>query len=257
MNVETGGLIGRYAAWLLRGSTERDLDSGWKELSFPFLDRHNDYLQVFVREDQDSLHITDDGRTIRDLRQAGYDLMAVTRRRRIAERILRGHGLDPGLLDKGELAVNAVNGEFPDKLQSLLLSMLAIDALAGTSPLNVAAMFKEDIEEWLRGIGARFEKGAHFQGKSGEGHDFDFVIPGAGRDPAKVLHAITNPDRTHVQSFTYEVMDTRAALNGDSPAFFAVLKDASVGKKQYLALLSQDIKPVRWGDRDYFAAKLT
>ncbi len=130
MNTETKGLVETYLAWLRERSSEREIEGGWHELTLPFLDRHNDHLLVYVRRGHDGLLITDEGRTIGDLKRVGCDLKASPKRRAIAEGILRGLGLDPDLLDQGEIKTAAVDGEFPGRLHRMLMSMLAIDGLA-------------------------------------------------------------------------------------------------------------------------------
>src|SRR4051812_19092854 len=125
MNTETKGLIEIYIDWLRERSSERELEGGWKELSLPLMDRHNDFLQVYARQESNGIRITDDGATIRDLKQVGCDLKSRTRRRMLAEKILKGFGLSPEILDSGVIVSTAVNGDFPWKLHGVLQSMLA------------------------------------------------------------------------------------------------------------------------------------
>lgn len=256
MAIDTINLIEAYLGWLRENATERDLDGGWKEITFPYLDRHNDFLQIFARQGRDGLLLTDDGRIIQDLKHAGCDLKAKTKRRGIAEKILRGLGLDPELLDDGKISTTAVNGDLPWKLHGLLMSMLAIDGLANASPPNVAALFKEDVREWLGDIGATVNQ-AVFTGRSGIQHEFDFLIPGKEGNPDQVLQAIGTPDRVHIQSFTYEVIDTREAQGQNALKFYAIFDDeAFPGKKQWETLSSNGIFPLKWASRSTIGKRL-
>jgi hypothetical protein len=258
MNTEENRLIELYADWLKERSTEREIEGGWTELTLPFLDRHNDHLRVFVRQGHDGLRITDEGRTIRDLGRAGCDLKAPAKRRLLAEKILKGLGLSSDLIDAGEIATIAVNGDFPRKLNSVLLSMLAIDGLANVSPSNMAAPFKEDVAGWLRAIGAHAVRGAKFTGRSGVQHEFDFQIPPTPTTPLRVIHSVAVPDKVHIQSLAYLVIDTREAIKNEGTAeFYAALNDSSpISKKQYLTLLSHEITPMKWSKRDEHARRL-
>jgi hypothetical protein len=67
MTSETKSLVDRYIDWLREKSSEEDLEGDWKLLTIPFLDRHNDALQVFVGPGHEGLRITDEGRIIRRL----------------------------------------------------------------------------------------------------------------------------------------------------------------------------------------------
>jgi len=257
MNTETNGLVERYVQWLREKSSERELDGGWKALTLPFLDHHNDHLEVYVRQESDGLRITDDGRIARDLKQIGCDLKVRTKRRAIAEKILKGLGFTPDLLDKGELTKTAVNGDFPQELHSILSSMLALDGLANTAQSSVVVPFKEEVANWFKSAGVHAEADARFVGHSGVSHEFDFQIPQTKIKRAKVVHSIAVPDRVHIQSFTYSVIDIRDELNGNSPEFYAFINDNVLkGKKQYLALLSHDIEPMWWSRRDEYLGKL-
>lgn len=256
MSTDTRGLIERYVEWLKQRSTEKELEGGWKALTLPYLDRHNDHLQIFVGEAHGGLRITDEGRTLQDLKQVGCDLRGRSRRRALAEKILKSSGLGPELIDDGEIATTAVNGDFPRKLHGALMSMLALDGLANVSPPNVSTIFEEDVAGWLRSIGAKFEREVQFVGRSGATHEFDFQFPGSQDRPARVLHTIAHPDKMHIQSFTYEVIDTREAMNGQSPEFYVLLNDlATFNKKQYLTLHANKINPMKWTNRVEHAKK--
>ena len=42
-------LLNDYRAWLVDKTTLRDVDGDWVEVTTPYLDRHNDALQIYVR----------------------------------------------------------------------------------------------------------------------------------------------------------------------------------------------------------------
>lgn len=256
MAIDTKNLVDAYLGWLRDNATERDLDGGWKEITFPYLDRHNDFLRIFARLDRDGLLLTDDGKTIQDLKHSGCDLKAKTKRRGAAEKILRGMGLEPALLDDGKISTTAVNGDLPWKIHGLLMSMLAIDGLANSSSPNVATLFKEEVHDWLGDIGATIKQ-AVYTGKSGAQHEFDFMVPGKGGHPDQIIQAISAPDRVHIQSFTYEVIDIREVEGQDKLAFYALFNDdAFPGRKQWLTLDSYGIHPLKWSNRSTIATRL-
>ncbi|WP_435005142.1 DUF1828 domain-containing protein [Tundrisphaera lichenicola] len=252
MKIDVKDLLKTYLEWLGTQASQEQLDGGWSSITLPYLDRHNDYLQVFIREEFEGVRITDDGRIIRDLANIGCDLKAVgTKRRRLASTILRGMGLDIDAIDTGEITTNAVNGDFAGKLHSVLMSMMAIDGLAVASPPNIAAIFKDDVVDWLRALNIDFQDGATYRGHSGNNHKFDFLVRSKTEGPSKILQVLSKPDRMHVQSFTYEVIDTLQAVQGVPPDFFALYSD-SQPLPQHLrnALYSHRIEPVQWSERD-------
>ena len=67
-------LVDNYASWLRDKSVLREIGSDFVEITTPFLDRHNDYTQIYVQRLNGSYLITDGGETIEDLRMSGCDL---------------------------------------------------------------------------------------------------------------------------------------------------------------------------------------
>ena len=43
-------LLGQYVAWLKDRTSLRQLND-WVEITTPYLDRHNDYLQIYARRE--------------------------------------------------------------------------------------------------------------------------------------------------------------------------------------------------------------
>ncbi|NLI62433.1 MAG: DUF1828 domain-containing protein, partial [Methanosarcinaceae archaeon] len=55
----------------------KTLDNGVFEITVPFLDRHNDYLQFYVIKNSDVFTITDGGNTFDELRLRGIEISKV------------------------------------------------------------------------------------------------------------------------------------------------------------------------------------
>ncbi len=259
-NIQTKGIIDRYVEWLRDQSVETELAGGWSSVTFPFLDRHNDYLEFFVSQTNDIVDITDEGRTLRELNQIGCDLKLRSKRREIAEGILRGLGLDTRLLNGVELTAKTDLAGFPMAIHRLILATLALDGLASVSPPNVAAIFKDDVADWLQKLNVNAEPNRKEVGRSGVTHEFDFVIPPSGDRPMRLIQALAKTDKIHTQSFTFSVIDTRQAVGANDLAkaeFYAIYDDQmSVNEKRYLAFMDNKITPIGWSHRDQHAYKL-
>jgi len=59
-------LVDDYFRWLRSHTQVRDVE-GWTESTVPFLDRHNDHLQLYVQPHNGDYVLTDDGYTVADL----------------------------------------------------------------------------------------------------------------------------------------------------------------------------------------------
>lgn len=61
------------------------------EITTPFLDINNDYIQIYVKISDDTLYFTDDGCTINTLLSCGLSLSK--KHREILQKIVQQHGL--------------------------------------------------------------------------------------------------------------------------------------------------------------------
>jgi hypothetical protein len=48
---EIESLLNEYRAWLKDKTAVREVNGAWVEITTPYLDRHNDALQIYARHD--------------------------------------------------------------------------------------------------------------------------------------------------------------------------------------------------------------
>ena len=70
----------------------REVNDQYVEITTPYLDRHNDYTQIYVRRENGGFLLTDGGETIQDLRASGCDL-ETSKRRDLLTSALNGFGI--------------------------------------------------------------------------------------------------------------------------------------------------------------------
>ena len=115
-------MLERYWTWLKDRTSLRELDD-WIEITTPYLDRHNDCLQIYVRKHADGYVLTDDGYVLDDLEQSGCDIEN-PRCRALIETMLSRFGV--GLNDRA-LEVEASAASFAVRKHNLLRAMLAVE----------------------------------------------------------------------------------------------------------------------------------
>lgn len=246
-------LVAAYADWL-RGQTHvQDVDD-FCEMTTPFLDRHNDHLQLYVQKTPNGLLLTDDGYTIRDLRANGCEL-ASEKRKETLNQILNGFGVR---LIGDELQTEAQLSSFPQKKHNLLQAMMAVGDLFVLASPMVTNLFYEDVEQFLQANEIRYTPSVKFTGKSGFDHRFDFVIPASRKRPERVLRALNRPDKDHASSLIFSWEDIRGVRSADARAF-AMLNDSehTVSPDILGALTQYAIEPVLWTQRQRHLSELT
>lgn len=239
-------LLNDYRAWLKDKTTLRELNGSWVEITTPYLDRHNDALQIYARAENGGYILTDDSYTVHDLEASGCNLHT-EKRQDLLKMTLNGFGVK---LHDEALEVRATTDNFPLRKHSLIQAMLAVNDLFYLAKPIVESLFFEDVVAWLDANEIRYTPKVKFTGISGYDQLFDFVIPKSRKQPERILHAITRPTRETAQSFIYAWADTQKVRSSESKAY-AVLNDVeqTISGGVLDALRNYRINPVPWSAR--------
>lgn len=245
-------LLDTYHAWLKDKTSLRQIGQ-WIEITTPYLDRHNDYIQIYARRDNGGFVLTDDGYTIDDLEQTGCKLES-PKRQELLKMTLNGFGVQ---LRDNALEVHASPDNFPLRKHSLVQAMLAVNDMFYLATPMVASLFYEDVVAWLDLSDIRYTPQANFTGKMGYNHLFDFVIPKSKRQPERIIQTINHPKRVTAEKVIVSWFDTKAVRSPESRAY-ALLNDSeqTVSQPVMDALRSYEIRPVPWSQRESVSQEL-
>jgi hypothetical protein len=245
-------LLDQYLVWL-RDKTALRQVKDWIEITTPYLDRHNDYLQIYVKRENSGFILTDDGYTIEDLKRSGCEL-ASKKRKDLLTLTLNGFGIK---LEGESLIVHASPDNFALRKHNLVQAMLAVNDLFYLAVPMVASLFLEDVTSWLDLYEVRYTPKVKFTGKSGYDHLFDFVIPASKRQPERILQTINRPSRETAQAIAFSWVDTKEVRPVNSRAY-AFLNDSDHAPSVSVldALKNYDVHPVLWSKRDEIREEL-
>ena len=246
MLTEMQKLLDRYNAWLKESYNLREIGD-WVEITTPFLDRHNDQLQIYVRPENGHLVLSDDSYTIRDLESSGCTLRT-SKRQELLKLTLNGFGVKQ---NQDQLQVMATSENFPLRKHNLIQAMLAVNDMFYLAEPIVKNLFYEDVVAWLDAREIRFTPKVKFTGVSGYDHLFDFVIPKSRHAPERILRAINRPRRDSAEALLHAWTDTQKVRQPDSLAF-AILNDIGqpVPADVSEAFTAYSVKPVLWSHRE-------
>lgn len=249
MTQEIQKQLDRYWLWLKDKTQLRALESGWAEITTPYLDHHNDYLQIYARQDNGSFVLSDDGYTIGDLISSGCELSS-PKRKDLLRMTLNGFGIE---LEENALVVRASKDNFPLQKHNLIQAMLAVNDLFYLAVPMIASLFLEDVETWLDLHEVRYTPRVKFTGKSGLDHYFDFVIPKSRVQPERILKTINHPDRNSTLIVIQAWEDTKE-VRAEDAQLFAFLNDrdkaGGVSESVLQALKNYGVVPVPWSSRE-------
>lgn len=245
MSTKCQELVDAYLAWLRSKISVADIN-GVCEITTPFLDRHNDRLQIYVVGTSSGLRLSDDGYIIGDLEASGCSF-DTPNRRSLLQTILNGFGVRE---HDGELFVEASPASFPQKKHALTQAMLAINDLFMTGKQRVATLFLEDVAHFLDGHDVRYSPNVEFTGKTGFTHKFDFLIPKSRTYPERLIRAINNPDRNAATSVLFSWTDTKDVRSRDS-RFYVFLDDTErpLNPDLLSAFQEYDVRTISWSQR--------
>lgn len=249
---EIQSLLDEYMVWLRDKTALREVND-CIEITTPYLDRHNDCLQIYAKRENGSFLLTDDSTTIEDLELSGCGLES-RKRQDLLQTTLNGFGVRR---DDKALVVHATRDNFAIRKHNLIQAMLAVNDLFYLAAPMVASLFLEDVTSWLQLNDVRFTPKVKFTGKSSYDHLFDFVVPSSKVKPERILRAINRPTKDTAQSLAFAWIDTRDVRPASAVAF-AILNDGDhpISGGVLDALRSYDVTPVLWSDRGAAVAEL-
>lgn len=245
-------LLSDYVAWLKDKTVLRQIDD-WVEITTPYLDRHNDYVQIYAKKVNGGFLLTDDGYTIDDLEQSGCALES-RKRQDLLKMTLNGFGVK---LDGKALEIRASRDNFALRKHNLLQAVLAVNDMFCLAVPMVANLFFDDVVAWLDLHEIRYTPKVKFTGKSGYDHLFDFVVPKSRQLPERIIKAVNHPNRETSQAIAFSWIDTKEVRPADARAY-ALLNDSEQAVSQSIldALTNYEVHPVLWSKRESVGTEL-
>ena len=243
---EISTLLDQYSKWLRDKTSLRQIND-WIEISTPYLDRHNDALQIYAKRHNGGYLLTDDGYIIEDLQQSGCKL-DTGKRQALLNMTLNGFGVR---LKDGHLEIPASADNFAVRKHNLVQAMLAVNDLFNLAVPIVASLFYEDVVAWLDLYEIRYTPKVKFTGRSGYDHVFDFVIPKSRTFPERIIQTINRPSRDTAEALAWAWIETREVRPPESKAYaFLNDSDHTISASVVDALRNYDVNPILWSRRE-------
>lgn len=251
--IDTKALIEHYFDWLRNNTVLRGLENDWTEITTPFLDRHNDCLQIYVKPDGAGIRLTDDGHILGDLKMSGFEPDS-PRRQSILREMLSGFGVRE--ID-GRLEVLSDRMKFSQHKHDLIQAMLAVNDMFYLSSPYASSLFFEDASNWLGRLGVRYTEKVMFKGKSGFHYHFFGIIPKSAERPERIVQPINHPDKNTATHLIFEWNDTREQRGGDT-ILYPILNDTEQAVRSEIvsAFSEYGITCIPWSKRDDYGRLL-
>lgn len=242
-----------YLKWLKENMVEQELENGMIEITTPFLDKNNDYTQIYVeKEGQNNLIISDYGYIINELIMLGIDIK-LPKRKDIIQTILNRFGVR---LINDTITIECALDDYPKAKHSLLQAMLAVDDLFYLSRPNVMSLFNEEIESFFKVNDIYYMSNVSFIGIAGYTHNYEFALQRSRTNPERLIKVANNLNKSMTESILFSWSDTRAVREKDSVLYTFINDNNRVQEKYINALEKYDVVPIVWSKRNEYLDKL-
>lgn len=246
-----------YIAWLKDNMTQVEINDDITELTTPFLDRHNDYTQIYIiKTDTDAFKISDDGYIISDLEASGIDVLN-GKIGQLFKHILSRQGISFNK-DTLELYVD-ISGKknIPFSQHRLLQAMLDVNDLFYLSKTNVAKAFVEDVISFFDANDIFYTENVSVGGKTGYMHAFDFVLQKNKTNPERFVRVLNNADKANMERVLFSWQDIKDNRKDDSK-LIVLLNDLNktVSPSVVDAFKQYDVNPIMWSNRNSVISQL-
>lgn len=243
-----------YIEWLNAKLAYKDLKAGAIEITTPFLDRHNDRLQIYaIPMKNGEIKLTDDGYILSDLQTNGFELATSNKRKQIFTTIVNGYGVSFNS-DFNELFITTDFRDFPRKKHSLIQAMMTVNDMFMTTKSTVSSLFTEDVENFLEINNIRYSENIFLSGKSGYNHNFNFLIPHFKDTPERVVHTMNVPSKGTLSNIIFAWSDTRENRNKQNykSELYVFINDQEkdIDPNIMNAFKNENIFPIPWSGRD-------
>lgn len=244
-------LIDSYWKWMRDRTILKAVSDGWTEVNTPFLDRHNDGLQLYVKKIGDRVEITDDGHAIEDLRRSGCKI-STNKQKALLDTILNSASIS---LEDGSFRMVTSVSDFPSRKNDFITAMQDVDDLFMTSRTNVYTLFADEVATWIDSQDVPHSRNVKIMGEGGISYALDFLFPKYRGMPEYAMQAINAPTK---EKIAWTIVVKNGLKNTRGIDVHAMLNDTDMSpgtKKSFLKLgESHGVICQLWNSRESVAS---
>ena len=235
-------MIDSYTNWINeRISFERIGE--YYEITTPYLDRFDDYLQIYVKQiDEDNIFFTDDGYIIGNLIACGMQFKKGSARRDILERTICNYGLT---LNGEAITATDTIKNFPQKKHMMVQAMLLIDNMFELRKGNVKNLFLEDVTAFFDKNEIYYTRDFSIVGKTKNVYTYDFHFQRNRANPTdRFCRVINHLNKSIRDSTIFNWLDTMDSREDEGRLIAIINDENTVNEKDIDAFESYNIKSI-------------
>lgn len=241
----------QYLNWLRDNITEETIGQDLYEITLPFLDFRNDYIQIYIKKLGDSRYrVTDLGLTINELELSGVHLDTAKRKELFRFNLLR-HGLMFDTIDDS-VYTDVDISEIALAKHRIIQGIMDINDMFYLSTSNVRSLFIEDVRIFFEENNIFYTADINITGQSGLTHSYDFLLQRNKDHNDRLISTMNRPDKANTERLLFRWWDTEEVRNKKSyPMEFYVFMndDKNVSAEVISAFQQYGATPIQWSKR--------
>ena len=238
----------KYINWLKEEITVNKIGE-YLEITSPFLDRYNDYLQIYVKlGEYDEIILTDDAYVIENLLMSGIDINS-SKRKQVLESFLEKYNVK---LEENALIIKSGIEDFLQKILFLMQVMLNIDDMFMLSQNKVASIFLEDVTEFLDSRDIFYSKDVSFVGKSGFIYSYEYLLQRTKEKPERLCKVINNPNKQNFQNTIFMWNDTKETRDNNSQLIVFLNDENKIDATVVEGFKNYNVNTILWSEREKY-----
>jgi len=244
MNIQQ--MIDDYANWL-KSEIVISPYGEYYELTTPYLDRFNEYLQIYVKQDElGRISMTDDGCIIGNLLSSGITFKSGSNRKLMLDKIICNYALQ---LNENSITTIATMQDFSQKKHNMVQAMLAIDNMFEISRDNTKDIFVEDIQTFFDANEIYYSKDLSLIGKTGSLYTYEFHFQRTKQKPERFCKVINKLQEDSRNTTIFNWIDTQEKRKNEGKLVVMLNDENNVSPKDIEAFEQYDIEPILFSSR--------
>lgn len=237
-------MIDEYTNWLKQEISFSKVGDFY-EITTPYLNCLNDYLQFYVQAEDNKILFSDDGYTLDNLEATGFKMTPA--REKHLNQILLQYGVQ---LEGKDLITTSSLQEFPQKKHLFVQAMLRVDDMFALSQNKVMSYFVDDIQKYFDKKEIYYTENVQFIGISGYSNNFDFLLQRSKRQPERLCRAVNNPTRSNMESILFSWNDIKSVRKPDSQLVVFLNDNNGVPEKTEQSFINYGVHVIKWSERE-------
>lgn len=245
-------LMDSYYEWLKNETAVNVREENYYEITAPFLDNSNDYIQFYAILTKDGITLTDEGYYVAMLE--AYGIPIEKQRLNTIDNICRNNGVK---LENKKITVSFSLSESSKKLpiyqeyiHKMIQSILRVDDMHLTSRGRVKSFFNDDVIEFLDANEIGYTPDISVVGKSGLMNTYELLFQKNKTNPERFGKIINNLNKQSLTNTIFIWHDTQESRKSKSELIVFANDDNKMDEEALVGFENYGVKIIPWSARE-------